>query len=83
LDNREHLIEACATLVEALLRACPELRVLATSRETLGITGERAWPVPSLSVPDLHRQPALENLACYEAVGLFVERGGPWFRPSR
>ena len=51
LDNCEHLIEACATLAEALLRSCPELRVLATSREALGINGEVAWPVPSLSLP--------------------------------
>ena len=51
LDNCEHLIEACATLVEALLRSCPKLRVLATSREALGIVGEVAWSVPSL--PDL------------------------------
>src|ERR687893_1429263 len=49
LDNCEHLIEACATLAEALLHSCPELRVMATSREALGITGEVAWPVPSLS----------------------------------
>ncbi len=49
LDNCEHLIEACAELAESLLRSCPELRVLATSREALGITGEVAWPVPSLS----------------------------------
>jgi hypothetical protein len=48
LDNCEHLIEACAELAETLLRSCPELRILATSREALGITGEVAWPVPSL-----------------------------------
>ena len=52
LDNCEHLLDACARLVDALLRACPELRVLATSREALGITGEMAWRVPSLPVPD-------------------------------
>jgi predicted ATPase len=46
LDNCEHLIEACAELAEALLHSCPKLRVLATSREALGITGEVAWPVP-------------------------------------
>lgn len=53
LDNCEHLIEACADLAEALLHSCPELRVLATSREALGITGEVDWVVPSLSLPDL------------------------------
>src|SRR5918993_2142483 len=45
LDNCEHLIEACAELAEALIRSCSGLRVLATSREALGITGEVAWPV--------------------------------------
>ncbi len=74
LDNCEHLIEACAILVEALLRSSPELRVLATSREGLGIVGEVAWPVPPLSLPDLRRQPDIESLSRYEAARLFVER---------
>ena len=75
LDNCEHLIEACAQLVETLLRSCEHLRVLATSREALGTAGERAWLVPSLSLPDDSRRllPA-EELVCYEAVRLFVER---------
>ena len=74
LDNCEHLIEACAEVAEALLRSCPELRVLATSREALGITGEVAWPVPSLSLPDLRRLPDFESLPQYESARLFVER---------
>src|ERR671916_1683038 len=74
LDNCEHLVEACATLAEALLRSCPELRVLATSREALGITGEVAWPVPSLSLPDLRRLSDIEGLPRYESARLFVER---------
>jgi predicted ATPase/DNA-binding CsgD family transcriptional regulator len=74
LDNCEHLVEACAVLVEALLRSCPELRILATSREALGITGEVAWPVPSLSLPDLRRLPDIESLSRYESVRLFLER---------
>jgi non-specific serine/threonine protein kinase len=74
LDNCEHLIEACAELAEALLRSCPGLCVLATSREALGITGEVAWPVPSLSLPDLRRQPDIESLPRYESARLFVER---------
>ena len=74
LDNCEHLIEACAELAEALLRSCPELRVLATSREALGITGEVAWPVPSLSLPDLRRLPDLGSLPRYESARLFLER---------
>ena len=74
LDNCEHLVEACAELAEALLRFCPELRVLATSREALGITGEVAWPVPSLSLPDLRRLPDIGSLPSYESARLFVER---------
>ena len=74
LDNCEHLIEACATLAEALLRSCPELRVLTTSREALGIVGEVAWPVPSLSLPDLRRLPDIESLYRSESARLFVER---------
>jgi predicted ATPase/DNA-binding CsgD family transcriptional regulator len=74
LDNCEHLVEACADLAEALLQSCPELRVLTTSREALGIAGEVAWLVPSLGLPDLRRLPAVENLARYESAHLFVER---------
>lgn len=51
LDNCEHLVDACARLAEGLLRACPELRILATSRQALGIGGETIWLVPSLSLP--------------------------------
>jgi predicted ATPase len=74
LDNCEHLVEACAELAESLLRSCSELRVLATSREALGIAGEVAWPVPSLSLPDLRRMPNIESLSRYESARLFVER---------
>jgi predicted ATPase len=58
LDNCEHLIEACAALSEALLLACPYLRILATGRQDLGIGGERDWLVPSLSLPDSQDLPA-------------------------
>ena len=51
LDNCEHLIDACAAMVEALLAACPSLRVLATSRERLGAAGETVWQVPPLEAP--------------------------------
>jgi non-specific serine/threonine protein kinase len=74
LDNCEHLIEACAKLSEVLLRSCPQLRVLATSREALGIAGEVARPVPSLTLPDLRRLPDIESLLRYESARLFVER---------
>jgi predicted ATPase len=52
LDNCEHLAGACATLVQGLLRAGPRVRVLATSREVLGVPGEAVWPVPPLAVPE-------------------------------
>ena len=49
LVNCEHVVEACARLTDTLLHACPNLRILATSREVLAIAGERSWPVPPLS----------------------------------
>jgi non-specific serine/threonine protein kinase len=55
LDNCEHLIDACAVLVDALLRGCPELHVLATSRQPLGISGESILTVQPLPVPDPDR----------------------------
>jgi predicted ATPase/class 3 adenylate cyclase/DNA-binding CsgD family transcriptional regulator len=51
LDNCEHVIDACAKLADALLRGCPNLALLATSREPLGIDGERVYRVPSLGTP--------------------------------
>jgi predicted ATPase len=74
LDNCEHLIDACAELANTLLRSCPDLKILATSREALGMAGERSWVVPSLSVPGLGRPAASEVLLRFEAVRLFVER---------
>src|SRR5919202_492349 len=74
LDNCEHVIDACAALADALLRACPELRILATSREALSIAGEATWLVPPLSLPDPEHPPPVEDLAGYEAVRLFLER---------
>ncbi|MEP7359275.1 MAG: LuxR C-terminal-related transcriptional regulator, partial [Anaerolineales bacterium] len=74
LDNCEHLVAASAQLAEQLLRAAPGLRVLATSREALGVVGETSYPVPALSVPNLHQLPALEVFAQSEAIQLFVER---------
>ena len=74
LDNCEHMIEECARVADHLLRACPNLKVMVSSREPLGISGETAYRVPSLSLPDPRRQPALENMSQYEAVRLFVDR---------
>ena len=74
LDNCEHLLAACAELAAALLRGCPHLRLLATSRERLGIRGETSYRVPSLSTPAPSLHPAAAALAAYEGVQLFVER---------
>jgi non-specific serine/threonine protein kinase len=84
LDNCEHLVAACAQLAEALLRAVPGLRILATSREALGNSGETAWWVPSLRIPEAELQPrytpdakldaGTSELLAHEAVRLFVER---------
>jgi predicted ATPase/class 3 adenylate cyclase/Tfp pilus assembly protein PilF len=74
LDNCEHLVAACARLADTLLRACPNLRILATSREALGIAGETTWRVPPLSLPDPRRLPPPEGLSAYAAVRLFIER---------
>jgi predicted ATPase/DNA-binding CsgD family transcriptional regulator len=74
LDNCEHLIDACAALSDTLLHSCSDLSILATSREALGVAGERAWLVPSLSLPDPEHLPPVEELGRYEGVWLFVER---------
>ncbi len=74
LDNCEHLLEECAGLVEALLQGCPGLRIVVTSRQSLGTSGEATFHVPSLGVPhDLQHAPVDEILAC-EAVKLFIDR---------
>ena len=83
LDNCEHLRSACGGAADALLRECPGLRILATSREPLGNPGETVWAVPSLSLPDPQHLPPLASLAQYEAVRLFAERAAasnPGFR---
>jgi predicted ATPase/DNA-binding SARP family transcriptional activator len=74
LDNCEHLVGACAALAAAIMRACPGVRLLATSREPLGIQGEVAWRVPSLALPDLKRLPAPAELVRLGSVRLFAER---------
>jgi predicted ATPase len=74
LDNCEHLITACAALVDELLRNCPGLRILATSREPLRIPGERVWRVPPLPAPDERGMLNVDALARNPSVQLFVER---------
>ena len=73
MDNCEHVIDATARLLEPLLRTCPGLRVLATSREVLGINGEVAWRVRSMLLPDPEVETG-ESLIAYEAIALFVDR---------
>ncbi|MDI9979493.1 protein kinase [Rhodococcus sp. IEGM 1307] len=75
LDNCEHMVDAAAELAETLLRVCPGLRILATSREPLVIGGEAVLRVPPLAVPDSDRRPSLRALSRYDAVSLFVDRG--------
>ncbi|HEY6072494.1 MAG TPA: hypothetical protein VIV15_03660, partial [Anaerolineales bacterium] len=74
LDNCEHLVDACARMADKALRAAPHVRILASSREALGIGGEVTYRVPSLGLPDLHHLPAAESLSQYEAVKLFSDR---------
>jgi predicted ATPase/Tfp pilus assembly protein PilF len=78
LDNCEHLIEPCAQLVESLLSQCPNVKVLATSREPLRIGAEQTYPVPPLPTPDptsiRKREKDLSMLLQYDAIRLFVER---------
>lgn len=76
LDNCEHLVGAVAMLAEALLKTCPELSVLATSREPLGVGGEVTMRVQPLTVPDPDQPSSLEGLPRYDAVTLFAERAG-------
>src|ERR1700694_4318926 len=74
LDNCEHLVDACAWLAKRVLEACPELQILATSREALGVDGENSWRVPSLSFPNSDQLVAADDLTGYEAVALFSDR---------
>jgi non-specific serine/threonine protein kinase len=74
LDNCEQVVEASAQLVEALLVACPNLRILVTSREPLDIAGEVMVRVSPLPVPDLDREPAFRGLPKYDSLTLFADR---------
>ena len=72
LDNCEHVIDACAKLADMLLRHCPNTRLLATSREPLGIDGERVHRVPSLDMPA--DDDDTDTIRSSEAVRLFADR---------
>ncbi|MBI5651866.1 MAG: tetratricopeptide repeat protein [Chloroflexi bacterium] len=73
-DNCEHLIGACAQIAEALLRACPRVSILATSRESLNVPGEIAWRVPPLEIPNPQTTTAPETLLASESARLFIDR---------
>ncbi len=79
LDNCEHLLAACASLIQTLLQSCANLHILATSREVLKVSGEKTWRVPTLAVPDpsdlpLGEKDSVAVLLDYDAPRLFVER---------
>src|SRR5439155_26084638 len=74
LDNCEHIAAGCAQLVGELLAACPDVTVLVTSREPLGVTGEMIWRVPVLSTPNALTAGTAEAVNTFEAVQLFVDR---------
>ena len=74
LDNCEHLITSAAAVANAILSSAPGVKILASSREALGVRGELSWHVPSLSLPDPKKLPEPEALTQYEAVRLFIDR---------
>ena len=73
LDNCEHLLDACTQLIMILLQNCPNLKILATSRELLNVIGEATYYVPSLSLPE-QDDTSIENLDEYASAQLFIER---------
>ena len=74
LDNCEHVLDAAANLCDAILRACPNVRIIASSREGLNVSGETTYRIPPLSLPDPKQTATPESLSQYEAVRLFIER---------
>lgn len=86
LDNCEHLVASCASLAEQTLRTCPQVRILATSREALNVDGETIWSVTGLALPDAFVLPPIEGLLEYESIQLFVARAAaaqPTFAPTQ
>ena len=75
LDNCEHLAQACAQLAETLLKNCPDLKILATSREALKVMGEAVYRVPSLEIPE--EKGTLDQYREFESIQLFEERAQP------
>ena len=73
-DTCEHLIDECAALVEALLRAAPALRIVTTTREALRLPGETIYKVAPLSIPGISPTCSLKHLVEFESTDLFVQR---------
>ena len=74
IDNAEHLLNSVAGLADQVLRNCPHVQLLATSREALGVSGEQTFRVPSMSMPDPGRRYSREALLGFESVRLFIDR---------
>jgi predicted ATPase/transcriptional regulator with XRE-family HTH domain len=85
LDNCEHLLSACAGFADSLLKNCPQIQILATSRERFGILGELALPLLPLTFPSINLPTPLPDLLEYEAIRLFCNRAKliePMFEPT-
>ncbi|MEU9832876.1 LuxR C-terminal-related transcriptional regulator [Streptosporangium sp. NPDC048047] len=85
LDSCEHLVDACAELAQTLLENSPELRILATSRQPLGVPGEHIVALPPMALPGPRAGTSPAALARYDAVALFLERvtaANPGYAPS-
>ncbi len=74
LDNCEHLLSSCAEFVDGLLNSCAEIRIVATSRESLNVQGERVMQLPPLGIPDTKSALTLESVQSADAMKLFVDR---------
>jgi len=74
IDNCEHVIEESVKAIDFLLKECPRLKIIATSREALGVPGEQIWNISTLSIPDPQRLSIIELLMEYEGIRLFVDR---------
>lgn len=74
LDNCEHVVASCASVADRLLRSCPEVKIVATSREPLCLDGETVWVIPPLSMPGRDEGGPIESFLRYDAAALFVDR---------
>src|SRR6202035_259173 len=80
LDNCEHVIDAAAGLAAAVLSGAPGVNILATSREPLGVPGERVYRLGPLSLPQPSSEPTAAEAAVFPAVQLFVDCATAFFK---